>query len=139
MRREENETRRVECERLLLDHVFGVAVDARAGDIVIVRCVSCATSPQASVLLLRRIGMSTPGSETFGRAGLIDYLKYGDDGTWSAISIRVGTPAQWSMLWSAPCARRLGCGPYGCDNSELDSSAWRKLLQNCSFSGRQEH
>lgn len=40
------------------------------------RCASCATTPAA---------LSVPPSPTW----------YGDDGTWSAVSIRVGSPQQW--------------------------------------------
>lgn len=27
--------------------------------------------------------------------GLLTYDRYGDDGTWSAVSIRLGSPQQW--------------------------------------------
>jgi hypothetical protein len=47
---------------------------------------------------------------------------YGDDGTWSAISIRVGSPAQWvDVFVSTVSSETWVVGTRGCDNSELDS------------------
>jgi len=56
--------------------------------------------------------------------------RYGDDGSWSAISIRVGTPPQWvDVMVSTVSSETWVVGPYGCDNSELDFSVkecWEK-------------
>jgi hypothetical protein len=61
-----------------------------------------------------------------GRRGFEKYFadglrRYGDDGTWSAISIRVGTPPQWvDVMVSTVSSETWVVGPYGCDNSKLD-------------------
>ena len=49
---------------------------------------------------------------------------YGDDGTWSAISIRVGTPPQWvDVMVSTVSSETWVVGNGGClNNSELSLS-----------------
>ncbi|TGO47709.1 hypothetical protein BCON_0266g00150 [Botryotinia convoluta] len=67
---------------------------------------------------------------------------YGDDGSWSAVSIRLGTPKQWVNLFpNTLSAETWAIGPYGCqddDSTCLDSrdsifnatqsSTWEPLL-----------
>jgi hypothetical protein len=53
---------------------------------------------------------------------LLTEQRYGDDGTWSAISIRVGTPPQWvDVMVNTVSSETWVVGPAGCaDNSELE-------------------
>ena len=75
-----------------------------------------------------------PGRRGFGEYFADGLRRYGDDGTWSAISIRVGTPPQWvDVMVSTVSSETWVVGPYGCDNSKLDPFALKKLLRNCSF------
>ncbi|KAF7910091.1 uncharacterized protein EAE98_012234 [Botrytis deweyae] len=67
---------------------------------------------------------------------------YGDDGSWSAVSIRLGTPKQWVNLFpNTLSAETWAIGPYGCQDGDsicLDSrgsifnatqsSTWEPLL-----------
>lgn len=50
------------------------------------------------------------------------FLRYGDDGSWSAISIRVGTPPQWvDVMVNTVSSETWVVGPGGCSgNSELE-------------------
>jgi hypothetical protein len=45
---------------------------------------------------------------------------YGDDGSWSAVSIRVGTPEQWmDVMVSTASSETWVIGPGGCDDSMI--------------------
>jgi hypothetical protein len=71
--------------------------------------------------------VSFPGEKGRGerreRRTLTDDNRYGDDGTWSAVSIRVGTPPQWvDVMVNTVSSETWVVGPNsGCNNSELDS------------------
>lgn len=46
-------------------------------------------------------------------------FRYGYDGDWSAISLRIGTPEQWvDVLPNTQSSETWVVGPGGCDNSE---------------------
>lgn len=76
--------------------------------------------------------VSCPGETGEGERGkkLTEDNRYGDDGTWSAVSIRVGTPPQWvDVMVNTVSSETWVVGPAGCkDNSELeDFVLWNKV------------
>ncbi|TGO54337.1 hypothetical protein BOTNAR_0271g00090 [Botryotinia narcissicola] len=95
------------------------------------------------LLLLLILGRYVTGVETATALSLTPSTEwYGDDGSWSAVSIRLGTPKQWVNLFpNTLSAETWAIGPYGCqdgDSTCLDSrgstfnatqsSTWEPLL-----------
>src|SRR6266536_4747129 len=63
------------------------------------------------------------GSSLVREKLLTNVSRYGDDGTWSAVSIRVGTPPQWvDVMVSTLSSEIWVIGTGGCDNSEWEIS-----------------
>ncbi|KAF7869801.1 hypothetical protein EAF04_004585 [Stromatinia cepivora] len=60
---------------------------------------------------------------------------YGDDGSWSVVSIRLGTPQQWvNLLPNTLSAEIWGVGPYGCQDGASECSTSRGSLFNANQS-----
>ncbi|EMR86867.1 hypothetical protein ACHAPC_002354 [Botrytis cinerea] len=99
-------------------------------------------TPTQTVLLLV-LGKYVTGVATATALSLTPSTEwYGDDGSWSAVSIRLGNPKQWVNLFpNTLSAETWAIGPYGCqdgDSTCLDSrgsifnatqsSTWEPLL-----------
>ncbi|TEY42005.1 hypothetical protein BOTCAL_0401g00070 [Botryotinia calthae] len=99
-------------------------------------------TPTQTVLLLV-LGKYVTGVATTVALSLTPSTEwYGDDGSWSAVSIRLGIPEQWVNLFpNTLSAETWVIGPYGCQDSDLtcldsrgstfdetQSSTWKPLL-----------
>ncbi|EDN92720.1 hypothetical protein SS1G_08583 [Sclerotinia sclerotiorum 1980 UF-70] len=77
--------------------------------------VRCALLQVGLLLPLGRIINSVAAATALSLTPSTEW--YGDDGSWSAVSIRLGTPQQWvNLLPNTVSAEIWGVGPYGCRN-----------------------
>ncbi|KAF7886154.1 hypothetical protein EAF00_010257 [Botryotinia globosa] len=100
----------------------------------------CALTQPLLLLILGRYVTSVEAATALSLTPSTEW--YGDDGSWSAVSIRLGTPKQWVNLFpNTLSAETWAIGPYGCQDGDskcLDgrgsifnatqSSTWESLM-----------
>ncbi|APA13075.1 hypothetical protein sscle_10g078450 [Sclerotinia sclerotiorum 1980 UF-70] len=95
--------------------------------------VRCALLQVGLLLPLGRIINSVAAATALSLTPSTEW--YGDDGSWSAVSIRLGTPQQWvNLLPNTVSAEIWGVGPYGCRNGASECSTSRGSLFNAAQS-----
>ncbi|KAJ8060403.1 hypothetical protein OCU04_010732 [Sclerotinia nivalis] len=95
--------------------------------------VRCALAQLNLILLFGRIIDGVAAATAISLTPSIEW--YGDDGSWSAVSIRLGTPEQWvNVLPNTVSAEIWGVGPYGCQNGASECSTSRGALFNANQS-----
>ncbi|TGO91228.1 hypothetical protein BPOR_0035g00290 [Botrytis porri] len=100
----------------------------------------CALTQTVLLLILGKYAIGVEAATALSVTPSTEW--YGDDGSWSAVSIRLGSPKQWVNLFpNTLSAETWAIGPYGCQDSDstcLDnrgsifnasqSSTWEPLL-----------
>lgn len=114
-----------------MNHVFGVEADAGSGSVVF---VGSNHQQRINGSQCHSVYELVSGVHSACEGKVTDNVsRYGDDGTWSAVSIRVGTPPQWvDVMVSTLSSEIWVIGPGGCDNSEWKISLlqWEVLRES---------